>query len=149
MPLSHFPRHQNVADVFVVVAIAAAAIVAAPQPHLEFCRMAKVYFSGERGKKGRGSGEEEESEAVSRTSFICITMINSKVCAREFLNIFFALFSFELLLLLPLLLFLLILVFHVVFMCACPAWRYSRKRQRVKKAARIGHKLFMAGFLAL
>lgn len=65
VPLSHFPRHQNVADVFVVVAIAAAAIVAAPQPHLEFCRMAKVYFSGERGRK-EGAQVRRKSRRQSR-----------------------------------------------------------------------------------
>jgi len=47
--------------------------------------------------------------------------------------IFFALFSFELLLLLLLLLFLLILVFHLICMAACPAWRYLRKKAKSRE----------------
>jgi len=83
VPLSHFPRHHNVAAVFVAVA----GDVLLPLHSLTSNSTEWQRWAGERGQVGRWGGGEA-SEAVSRTSFICITMINSKVCAREFLNFF-------------------------------------------------------------
>lgn len=81
VPLSHFPRHQNVAVVLVAVAFAFDVLLLLHSLTSNSAEWQR--WAGERGERWGA-----ESEAVSRTSFICITMINSKVCAREFLNFF-------------------------------------------------------------